>query len=179
MSPEIAIPMWSSILNTLRWYEDSSDGARFRAASTTCVSLLRPTQALPCLTASIAYSTCREKSRVGPAHKPLRPAWAVPTWCSLPCGLHVVTSVSYWLRNMPKCVPSVGKGRAHYLGGKEGVEHANALLLQRHLQMKALKWGRAPLTAPRGTLFGPKIYVRRDLARARKKTHKKRKINQF
>ena len=120
--PEIAMPMWSSILNTLRREEDSSDEERFSVATTTHVLLcsgsgwaqparrnesasdartggspcqacgccaerpgssssqvggpgrtFRPTAALPCLTASIAYST----------------------WCRRPCGLQVVTSVSY------------------------------------------------------------------------------------
>ena len=38
------------------------------------MSLTRPTDAEPCFTASMAYST----------------------WYSRPCGLHVMTSVSYW-----------------------------------------------------------------------------------
>ena len=37
--PEMAMPMWSSILNTLRSEEDSSDDERFRVATTTQVLL--------------------------------------------------------------------------------------------------------------------------------------------
>lgn len=83
VSPAMAMPMWSSTLNTLRWKEDSSDCARFRVTRTTWVSLcgresrvirqeqevgrrqcieewartMSPAAALPCLTASFAYST--------------------------------------------------------------------------------------------------------------------------
>lgn len=39
--PEMAMPMWSSILKTLRWYEESSEGARFNVAMTACVSLCK------------------------------------------------------------------------------------------------------------------------------------------
>lgn len=42
------------------------------------LELVRAHSTDPCLTASIAYST----------------------WCRRPTGLNVVTSVSYWLRNM-------------------------------------------------------------------------------
>jgi hypothetical protein len=48
------------------------------AARTAWVLDRSPTQAEPCLTASMAYST----------------------WNSRPWGLHVVTSVSYWFRNI-------------------------------------------------------------------------------
>lgn len=37
--PASAMPMWSSILNALLWYEESSDSERFNVARTTCVSL--------------------------------------------------------------------------------------------------------------------------------------------
>ena len=74
---------------TFFWKLDSSLAARFRVARTTCVLLRSPTAALPCFTASIAYSI----------------------WWMRPAGLHVVTSVSYWLRNIVcVCVESKRAG---------------------------------------------------------------------
>merc|ERR1719331_540926 len=70
--PAIAIPMCWSILKSFGWCEASSEGCLFRPAMTTCVSERRPTHALPCDTAQVAYST----------------------WKSLPRGLKTVTSVS-------------------------------------------------------------------------------------
>lgn len=48
------------------------------------------TARLTCFTASMAYST----------------------WCKRPCGLHTVTSVSYWLRNMAPDLSSCAHRRA-------------------------------------------------------------------
>lgn len=52
----MAMPIWSSILNTFCWYEASSEEERLRVASTAWVLERSPTQALPCFTASHAYS---------------------------------------------------------------------------------------------------------------------------
>ena len=68
----------SSILKIFFWYDESSLEARFRVATSAKELLRRPMHALPCLTASIAYSI----------------------WWIRPAGDHVMQSVSYWLRNM-------------------------------------------------------------------------------
>ena len=44
VNPEIAIPIWSSTLNTLRWKEDNSDSDRFSVARTTWVPLCQQCQ---------------------------------------------------------------------------------------------------------------------------------------
>jgi hypothetical protein len=49
VSPDMAMPMWSSILCSFFWKEASSLGDRFRPASTTCVLLRSPRQAVPCV----------------------------------------------------------------------------------------------------------------------------------
>uniref|UniRef100_A0A0D9YLX5 SMC hinge domain-containing protein n=1 Tax=Oryza glumipatula TaxID=40148 RepID=A0A0D9YLX5_9ORYZ len=69
--PASATPAWSATRKTFRWWEESSEAALFAAARTAWVRERRPTQAEPCFTASMAYST----------------------WNSRPAGLHVVTSV--------------------------------------------------------------------------------------
>lgn len=77
--PAIAMPMWSSILNTLRWKEDSSDCERFSVASTTCVSLCvgrqftnsggRQRGSGACLGALACMGACRQRGRSGrPVH---------------------------------------------------------------------------------------------------------------
>ena len=68
----MTMPRWSSTLKHFCWCEASSDGARLSAATTACVPEVSPTQALPCFTDSMAYST----------------------WKRRPCGDHVETSVS-------------------------------------------------------------------------------------
>lgn len=73
VSPEMTMPMCSSTRKTFFWKEASSNGERLRPAMTANLSETSPTDALPWLTASIAYST----------------------WKRRPFGLNVVTSVSY------------------------------------------------------------------------------------
>ena len=63
----------SSILKIFFWYDESSLEARFRVATSAKELLRRPMHALPCLTASIAYSI----------------------WWIRPAGDHVMQSVSY------------------------------------------------------------------------------------
>lgn len=75
----------SSTLMIFFWKEDRSFAARFRATTTACVALRTPTVALPCFTASCAYSI----------------------WWMRPCGLNTDTSESYWFRNMPMLLLSV------------------------------------------------------------------------
>jgi len=78
VSPAIDTPRCSSIGRIFFWWSDSSEGALFRATRMACVFDFRPTQAEPCFTASMAYSS----------------------WWILPCGLHTVTSLSYWFLNI-------------------------------------------------------------------------------
>ena len=78
VSPAMATPMWSSTLKIFFWWEESSELALLTQAKTTWVFDRSPIAAEPCFTASIEYST----------------------WNSLPVGLHVVTSVSYWFLNI-------------------------------------------------------------------------------
>ena len=82
----------SSILKIFFWYDESSDDERLSVATIANELERRPMQALPCFTASIAYST----------------------WWMRPAGDHVMQSVSYWLRNMagPADVHEREKGKA-------------------------------------------------------------------
>ena len=72
------MPMLSSILKIFFWYEESSLEERLSVATRANAFERSPIAALPCLTASIAYSI----------------------WWMRPAGDHVMQSVSYWLRNM-------------------------------------------------------------------------------
>lgn len=71
-------PPWSSILKTLRWWEERSEPALLTVASTAWVLDRSPTATEPSLTAYMEYST----------------------WNSRPARFHVVTSVSHWFRNI-------------------------------------------------------------------------------
>ena len=57
VSPDMAMPIWSSTLKSFSWYPASSEGSFLRLPSTAYSYDLSPRQMLPCFTASMAYST--------------------------------------------------------------------------------------------------------------------------
>ena len=71
--PAMPMPMLSSILKIFFWYEESSLEERLSVATRANAFERSPIAALPCLTASIAYSI----------------------WWMRPAGDHVMQSVSY------------------------------------------------------------------------------------
>ena len=76
--PAIAMPQWSSILKIFFACDESSLLERFSVATSAYLFERSPIAALPCFTASSAYSI----------------------WWIRPAGDQVMQSVSYWLRNM-------------------------------------------------------------------------------
>ena len=100
--PAIAMPTWSSILKIFFWCEESSLAERLSVAMIAILSDRSPIAALPCLTASRAYSI----------------------WWMRPAGDQVVQSVSYWLRNISP--PARGVGTRVGRGGRAGVGYSRA-----------------------------------------------------
>lgn len=66
------------VQDTFCWCDPSSEEALLSTTTIACVLDFKPIAALPCFTASMAYSI----------------------WWMRPWGLHVVISLSYWLRCM-------------------------------------------------------------------------------
>ena len=85
----MAMPTLSSTLKIFFWCDESSLLARFSVATSANLSERSPIAALPCLTASSAYSI----------------------WWIRPAGDQVVQSVSYWFRNIARGRRDCRRGR--------------------------------------------------------------------